>query len=425
VSIYDRWHRTHPDPGDEPCAEHRRGRTKLYRTTSHGRGDRWQVRWRDETGRQRERNFAKRDGIDPGKHASAFDAKVKTELDTGTSLDLAAGRMRVRDYAAKYRGDLLHRESTAERMEIAFRLHVDPLPLGNLSMTQVRASHMRAWVKDRAQVLAPSTVAVMWSYLTSMFSAAVIDRVIGVSPCNGVKLPEVPHHQHYIPSAEQVHTLAASMAERYSAVVYLAAGCGLRAAEITGLEVDSLDFLRREVDIAQQLVCVTGQEPYLGPPKTKTSSRTVELPAITAAALARHIKMFPPVEVEIWDRTNPDRRKHHRRKARLMFTSIVGRPIHRATWTYMWGPAARKASIPQGTGIHCLRHYFATLLIHNGASVKRVQLALGHSTPTITLNTYVEEWPDTDERTRSIVDAALGDVPRLCPPGTAARQCRR
>jgi integrase len=241
MSIYDRWHRTHPSPGDEPCAEHSRGRTKLYPTTGHGKGDRWQVRWRDEAGRQRKRNFARRDGIDPGKYASAFDAKVKTELDTGTSLDLVAGRTRVRDYAARYRDDLLHRESTAERMERTFRLHVDPLPLGNLPMTQVRASHMRAWVKDRAQVLAPSTLAVVWSYLTSMFSAAVIDRVIGVSPCNGVKLPEVPRHQHYIPSADQVHALAATMAGRYSSVIYLAAGCGLRAAEITGLEVGSLD----------------------------------------------------------------------------------------------------------------------------------------------------------------------------------------
>jgi integrase len=55
-----------------------------------------------------------------------------------------------------------------------------------------------------------------------------------------------------------------------------------------------------------------------------------------------------------------------------------------------------------------LRHYFATLLIHNGASVKTAQLALGHSTPTITLNSYAQEWPDALDRTRALVDAALG-----------------
>ncbi len=87
--------------------------------------------------------------------------------------------MKVREYGAKYRSDLLHRDSTAERLERVFRLHVNPLPLGNLAMTQVRASHMRAWVKNRAEVLAPSTLAVVWSNLTSMFAAAVIDRVIG------------------------------------------------------------------------------------------------------------------------------------------------------------------------------------------------------------------------------------------------------
>jgi hypothetical protein len=37
-----------------------------------------------------------------------------------------------------------------------------------------------------------------------------------------------------------------------------------------------------------------------------------------------------------------------------------------------------------------------------------VQPALGHSTPTITLNEYVHEWPDVLDRTRSLVDGALG-----------------
>jgi integrase len=63
----------------------------------------------------------------------------------------------------------------------------------------------------------------------------------------------------------------------------------------------------------------------------------------------------------------------------------------------------------------------ATLLIHNGASVKTVQMALGHATPTITLNTYVGEWPEPHEKTRSIVDGALGSVPRLCPEKTAEK----
>jgi hypothetical protein len=46
------------------------------------------------------------------------------------------------------------------------------------------------------------------------------------------------------------------------------------------------------------------------------------------------------------------------------------------------------------------------------------------SSPTITLNTYVGEWPGTDSETRSIIDAALGSVPRMCPvplPGGKVR----
>ena len=63
---------------------------------------------------------------------------------------------------------------------------------------------------------------------------------------------------------------------------------------------------------------------------------------------------------------------------------------------------------PKGTGSLALRHYFATVLIYGGANVKSVQLAMGHTTPTITLNTYVGYWPDAIDPTRTLVDAALG-----------------
>ena len=40
--------------------------------------------------------------------------------------------------------------------------------------------------------------------------------------------------------------------------------------------------------------------------------------------------------------------------------------------------------------------------------MKSVQLAMGHTTPTITLNTYVGYWPDAIDQTRTLVDSALG-----------------
>lgn len=189
----------------------------------------------------------------------------------------------------------------------------------------------------------------------------------------------------------------------------MAAGCGLRGSEIFGLEVDDVDFSRREIRVHRQLKRLVGRPPYLGELKSKSSRRTVELPEVVRAALVRHIEHFPPVEAEIEDRT--DHRNVHRRTARLLFTTAFGRPLHRSNWSSVWRVAVRKAEVPSGFGLHGLWHYFATLLIHNGAAVKTVQLALGHSSAIITLNTYAHEWPDALDRTRALVDAALGESP--------------
>lgn len=148
-----------------------------------------------------------------------------------------------------------------------------------------------------------------------------------------------------------------------------------------------------------------GKPPYVGELKSKSSYRTVELPEVVREALARHLAEYPPVEILIEDRTDP--RNVRQRTARLLFLTVHGRPLHRSNWSRVWIRAGRLAGLPQGFGLHGLRHYFATLLIHAGASVKTVQLALGHSSPMITLNTYAHEWPEALDRTRSLVDAAL------------------
>jgi integrase len=402
MTVYDRWHKSRPAPGEPGCAEHGKAPT-----ADHGKPGRWQARWRDDTGEQRKRNFTRKADAD------AHEVRALASLAAGTYVNAAAGRQRVRDYAATWRADLQHRASTAERISNIFRLHVDDLPLGGMAMASVRPSHIRAWAKDRAQVVAPSTLNLLWVSVSSMFGAGVLDRVIGVSPFAGLKTPAARPVAHFIPDAGQIRTVIDALPERYRAAAWLAAGCGWRRNEILGLETASLDFLHRTTEVRQQLGMVTGSGLFLSPPKTATSARVSEVPEVARLALARHLELFPSRPVMIEDRTTPH--KPVMREASFVFTTSTGAPVHPAWWAKIWRTAADAAGIPQGTGVHCLRHYFATVLIHNGASVKDVQLAMGHATPTITLNTYAGEWPGTGQRTRAIVDAALADVSSVCP----------
>jgi integrase len=156
----------------------------------------------------------------------------------------------------------------------------------------------------------------------------------------------------------------------------------------------------------------------LAPPKSKTSRRTVELPDSVSVALAQHLERFGAEPVEVIDAT--DTRKPTRRTARLLFTDEDGEPLQAWRWTRIWAPVAAKVGLPPRTGLHCLRHFFATSLIEAGASVKTCQLGLGHSTPMVTLNTYLGLWPEAIDRTRTIIDDALG-VPQMCPEDEAAR----
>jgi integrase len=393
MAVDDLWYLTRRDPETgERCP-----------STRHGRGKRWRVRWSDpHTGKTRTELFERK--ADAERH----DRSMHADISRGQYIDPRAGKITIAEYAAQWRTHQLHRDSTADMVERAFRLHILPV-LGHVPIADARASHIRAWVKVTAENLFASTVHLVYSYVKSMFAAAATDKIIASSPCVGIRLPEIRNREYFIPEPGQIHRLVEEISERYSPIPYVAAGCGLRGSEIFGLELGQIDFLRREVHVRQQLKRMPGVPPYLGELKTKTSRRTVELPEIVQLALARHIERYPIREIVIEDRTNV--RNIHQRSAMLLFLTAHGRPLHRSNWSAVWRVAVRRAGLPVGFGLHGLRHYFATLLIHNGAAVKTVQLALGHSTPMITLNTYAHEWPDALDRTRTLVDAALGSRP--------------
>ena len=138
--------------------------------------------------------------------------------------------------------------------------------------------------------------------------------------------------------------------------------------------------------VNRQLEHLAGGPPVFGPPKTQASYRTIPLPAIVIDA------SWP-----IWPPSRPAP------SATYSPMTPVGRSGTTASWTY--GAEPRRLSERRtGTGLHALRHYYASLLICAGCSVKVVQTRLGHASAAETLNTYSHMWPDDEDRTRSAVD---------------------
>ncbi|GHJ31326.1 hypothetical protein TPA0910_57590 [Streptomyces hygroscopicus subsp. sporocinereus] len=53
-------------------------------------------------------------------------------------------------------------------------------------------------------------------------------------------------------------------------------------------------------------------------------------------------------------------------------------------------------------------------IVSGGASVKQVQLVLGHASAVITLRIYAHLWPGEEDRTRAVMDAVLGGLRTGC-----------
>ncbi len=308
-------------------------------------------------------------------------------------------------YAEQWRVAQVHRPTTAAQVETYLRRHVYPT-FGGRALGSIRRTEVQAWVRGREQHLAPATIEVVYAFVAAIFRSAVQDRLIVATPCTGINLPKREPKRVKPLATEKVEALRDALPERYQALITLAAGTGMRQGECFGVEVDAVDWLRRALRVCQQLVSMPDQAPYIAPLKTPASYRTVPLPQVVVDALAAHLAAFPAQAATILDTTvKPDPR---RRTVSFVFMSDAGRPLRRSRFSDTWRRAARAAGLDDDVTFHDLRHYYASLLIRHGESVKVVQKRLGHKSAVETLDTYSHLWPDSEDRTREAIDNVLG-----------------
>ncbi|KRF10921.1 tyrosine-type recombinase/integrase [Nocardioides sp. Soil796] len=348
--------------------------------------ERWRARYRDANGREHARHFVKK------ADARRWLDEVTASVVTGRYVDPRAGRETFKEYAERWRQRQVHTENTGESFESILRLHVYPTiggtRLARISQADVQ-SLVRHWVDTKA---APTTVEGRYTVLSIVLKAAVKERALPESPCVDIKLPALPPRSTLVPiSTETVVALREALPGRYKALVTVAAGTGMRRGELLGLTTDriALDFGVIRVD-RQAARRSTSEQVAFADTKTPASVRNIAVAQVVLDAIEEHIASYGVHDTG------------------LLFTSTLGSALRPSTLQRAWSLAARQ--VGTDATMHDLRHYFASVQIAGGTSIKALQALLGHKSATETWDTYGHLMGDEDDRSRAVIQSALGGL---------------
>jgi integrase len=184
----------------------------------------------------------------------------------------------------------------------------------------------------------------------------------------------------------------------YYAAFHLSATTGLRRGELLGLRWCDLDLENALLQVLQTVIVVNG-EVLIETPKSPSSRRRVDLDARTVEVLRQHERA---VTAGGGGASPPDLT----RGSGLVFSRAGGEPLHPTLFSYRFQRQVELAGLRR-IRLHDLRHTHATHALQAGVHPKVVSERLGHSSITITLDTYSHVLPSMQREAAERVAALI------------------
>ena len=162
---------------------------------------------------------------------------------------------------------------------------------------------------------------------------------------------------------------------------------GMRVSELYGLTFKDVDIKNRRINVNKQLHRIDGKYVVL-PPKSKAGNRILAMNDETRKAfMHKRTEVRPKVEYAIDGYTG------------FVFINHLGFPKTRRNLEGSMREVRKKhielglGELPQITP-HVLRHTFCSRMVEKGMNVKTLQLVMGHSDISTTLDVYTHKKPD-------------------------------
>lgn len=359
------------DPDREPTGQEDAYQDRRPRRKSGTIKNAWVVDYRDQQGKRRSRQFARK------REAKDFQLTAENEVRLGVhsvfhespTVASAAG------FWLDDRATAGLEPTTLASYEQHVRLHIVPTCGGMrlAELTAPKASEIsRRWNKGLS---APMAKRVLRSFKAIVDLAMREGRVAqnAVSVVKSQRSKRVM--QRDIPSKDMLREIL-GRADRSNVagvrpLIYLMIFTGLRVSELRALQWKDINFVRGTLSVKRR----ANNRGSLGPPKSEAGIRTIPLSPKTLGVL------------KDWQHSCPSSPMD------LLFPSVRARVMaYEVMHKHMFAPIVHGGGMDaveaQRFGFHDFRHAAASLWIEQNLSPKKVQELMGHSSITMTFDTY-------------------------------------
>lgn len=299
------------------------------------------------------------------------------------------------------------RVKSFDKYEGCLRCYVKP-SLGSIPMCKIKSPDIQRLLNrllneggKLGSGISTSTVKATRRYLSMALDQAVKVGLLTKNVVKDTTSPKLVKNEIQVLTKEQTMVLLAVAKEKrqppYIAVL-LAVSTGMRLGEVFGLKWECLDLNKGIVYVRRALITshkISGGE-WFQEPKTAKSRRQIPLPAEVTQELRKYKEWQDEHKKQLGDKYENNG---------LVIANIFGRPVNTSNFTTRYFKELLVgAGIERSVKFHDLRHTHATLLLLEGIHPKVVQERLGHSTVTMTLDTYSHILPDMQDTAVKALD---------------------
>jgi integrase len=357
----------------------------------------WVVDYVDGSGQRRNKNFKRKRDADAYANRVGAEVRAGTHTPDSTSLTIAqAGQL----WLESSENAGLER-TTLDFYRQHLKFHIVPL-IGNTKLSQMTVPMVRAFEDklrvDRSSAMVRKVVGSLSSILSDVQERGLVAQNVA----RGLRARRKRGQERRadrrqkgklkpgvdIPTPDEIRAWLRHLDGQWRPLFLTAILTGLRSSELRGLRWADVDIRRSELHVRQRI----DKFNQVGALKSETSERVVPLPPMLLSVLREWKLACPKGSLD------------------LVFPNGVGKPESHANIvqrglqpTMIAAGLTKKNRTAKYTGLHALRHFFASWCINRKADgglelpLKVVQARMGHSTIAMTADVYGHLFPRGDD----------------------------